>query len=264
MGAAFALLAYTELATGGAYFPPRPEVWKPLMPGLPFDWVLLALWIFHATLVSILATIALVEFDESRLPKVFYIFVLLAGLLPPLVWPELRVTFLHKRNAMAWTPDATAQQSLQYMVFGAVLGTCLGWSFDPRRSERNRVIQLAAALGAVGLFLGDATLSIVTSLVVAPAMIVLRLLTILVPFLKWTPRSSFVLTATLLTVGAWPESSLELAGKPDTDGLPALIVLITSVILVFLHLVLDYSAPFPAETTNHNEGDNAKPPLDPK
>lgn len=203
VGASFALLAWFELATGGSNLPPRADIWKPLAAGLPFDSIYLGVWLYHVTLVSLLATIALVEFDRQRLPRGFYLVALCAALLPPLVWPELRVTFSERNNAMAWAVDASTQQALQSLMYGAVLGTCLAWSFDPRASERRRLLPLATALAATGAFLGDLAMNVVAD-IVAIALVAVRLLQVgdwrTFERLPWT---MFVSLGALGAIGGW-------------------------------------------------------------
>jgi prepilin signal peptidase PulO-like enzyme (type II secretory pathway) len=221
VGAAFALLAWCELATGGANLPPRTEAWKPLVAGLPFDWVLLGVWLYHVTLVSILTAMALIEFNGTRPTRGFYIFAFCAGLLPPLAWPELHVMFASKMNRSAWTTtDVNVRLALQYLVFGAMYGTCLGWSYDPRRSERQRVIQLAAALGAVGLFLGDAAVSIVACMVAATLVLQRMLLSAGWIAAGRVPHVALVLLGTLTTIVFW--LTLRGVGRPLESGARAM------------------------------------------
>lgn len=204
MGVAFGVLAYYELATAGSIFPPRNAL-KPIATGLMFDWTLLGVWLYHVTLVSILATIALIESEGSRLTRGFFVFALCAGLLPPVIWPELRVTFSLKANAVTWAADTTVQLALRHLIIGAVLGTCIGWSFDPRRSDRARVVELGAALASVGLFLGDAILLPVAG-ILAVVVLLLRLIAIAFPVLLRAPRSAIVLPTVIYMILHWPQT----------------------------------------------------------
>jgi len=225
VGAAFALLAWYELATGGSNLPPQTHLWKPIATGLPFDSVLLSVWVYHVTLISLLVIIVLIEFDGKRLTRGFYIFAVGAGIAPPLAWTVLRV-------ASTWTTDTSARGTLLAGMIGAVLGTCLAWSFDPRRSERHRVLLFATALGVVGLFLGEPGVCF-TAIMAAVALVVFRLVNYTDFVGRGTPRSLAVLLGSLIAICYWPDVyGVELPIAPVICFLQTLIVFGICVILV--------------------------------
>jgi leader peptidase (prepilin peptidase)/N-methyltransferase len=93
VGVMFFILFWAELASGGRNLPFRvPEsrpgvMWNLFTP----QWDLIALYAFHAFLIGVLATIALIKFDKLRIPFRLGLFALVVGIVARSVWPDLSV-----------------------------------------------------------------------------------------------------------------------------------------------------------------------------
>lgn len=226
VGVAFALLAWRDLATAGSNLA-RGRDWAPFAAGLTFDAVHLGVWLYHVTLVSILATIVLIEFDGRRLPRGLFIFAFCAGLFPPLVWLALRVA-LQKSLEFGVGSDVRA------MFVAGVYGVGIAWSFDPRRSERGRLIPLATALSAVGLFLGDAAVPAATFAAAVMLMLDRIRLNTEPEAAKRFAGSAFVCVATIAIMVAWPS----LQGVGSTDQMESRVWLTCGAIAICLVMTL--------------------------
>jgi prepilin signal peptidase PulO-like enzyme (type II secretory pathway) len=149
-GAAFAALAYPELFGGGMNLP-----WAQFRPR---D-LLVFSWLYHAVLMAVLIVLALFDFDGVPAPRRSLAAGIAAGLIPPLVWPELYPVPIGGLPPPVLSGDGTLggfeqlATGLAGLACGAAFGALLEWAhtggrFGPMRGG------LALALGLCGAFLG--------------------------------------------------------------------------------------------------------------
>jgi leader peptidase (prepilin peptidase)/N-methyltransferase len=122
-GAAFAALAWVELAGGGANL--RSAV--PDGDGIAFVSMesLLYVWVYHALLAAFLIVASLFERDNARIPRGFVIAGLLAGMLPPLLnMPDLQPFLTSGRG---WLTEPAWLSQLTTECIGPLCGAAIGW-----------------------------------------------------------------------------------------------------------------------------------------
>jgi leader peptidase (prepilin peptidase)/N-methyltransferase len=155
MGAAFAWLAYAELLSGAANVPGGPlvpeagamsAVWNP-------RWELIAMFAFHAGLLSLLMAMALVDRDGQRVP---WSLVLVTVVAVAVVAWKLPVAYPERARA---TRVAELKAPIDALTGGAwgVLPLLAGWAAVRRRRRPELALLLlngAITLGTIGGFLG--------------------------------------------------------------------------------------------------------------
>jgi prepilin signal peptidase PulO-like enzyme (type II secretory pathway) len=155
MGAAFFVLAYAELFSGGANLPGGPfteatgawdTVWNP-------NWTMLRIYAYHATLLCVLMAMALIDQDRQRLPWSIVLFALAVVGVSSWQWRHL----YFERTRSIRLPEVKAQVDALYgMVWGAslwivVLGVA---TLRGKRLIAPRLSAMARASAVVGAFLG--------------------------------------------------------------------------------------------------------------
>lgn len=156
MAAAFVVLAYAELLSGGANLPSGAmietrgawdNVWN------PENGRLLGLFAFHATLLSLLMAMALIDLDRNKIPYSLVVFAALVAAVAAWAWPmwypeRMRTTYIPELKAPL---DALCGAAWGAMPWIAALAV------DRRRGRTHWALALfnvAAALGTIGAFLG--------------------------------------------------------------------------------------------------------------
>ena len=93
VGVLFFGLFWAELASGGRNLPIRDPSSRPGIMWNLFDpqWGLIGLYFFHAFLLGVLSTIALMKFDKFKIPVRFVLFTVVLGISFRWGWPELGV-----------------------------------------------------------------------------------------------------------------------------------------------------------------------------
>jgi leader peptidase (prepilin peptidase)/N-methyltransferase len=121
VGALFLTLFCAELASGGRNLPirvPNPRqgvMWNLFTP----QWDLIGLYAFHAFLMGVLTTIALIKFDKLKIPFRFAAFVVTVGIFGRVAWPHLG---LLPPTDFTLAMPARVQQPIFDLVFGFVFG----------------------------------------------------------------------------------------------------------------------------------------------
>jgi prepilin signal peptidase PulO-like enzyme (type II secretory pathway) len=155
MGATFFLLAYVELFTGASNVPGGPftemtsawhTVWNP-------NWIVLRIYIYHCTLLTLLMPMALIDQDRQRIP---WRLVLAAAIVVAYCsWSYRHLYF--ERTRTIRVPVIKAQVDA---LLGAVWGAC-PWTaamgvlyLRGRKSAAANLAPLAIAAATVGAFLG--------------------------------------------------------------------------------------------------------------
>ncbi len=215
MAVAFTLVAYHDLVCAG--HDPARALGRPVMASMLFDWAAARSWIFHCTLVSFLAAIALLESEAVRPGRGLLLLLLLSGLVPPLAWPDLRpVIGITPESGQAGAIDSLLAGA-QGLVVGLVCGAALAWGYDGRSAQRYRIVSCAAALGAAGLFLGLESLLIVITLATLMQLL-LRVAEIWRPT-GVLPRSAAMLVAAIVPIafgtGPLKRALSSMAGSDD-------------------------------------------------
>jgi leader peptidase (prepilin peptidase)/N-methyltransferase len=155
MGAAFLLLAYRELFTGGSNLPGGPfadvanaldTVWNP-------NWIVIRIYAYHAILLSALMAMALIDQDDQRLPLKLSVTSLVFAFLCAWQWRHL---YVERAPGFFRVPEIKAPVD-------AVLGDA--WAAAPwiiaagyqrlrKQHPSERLINLAWAAAIVGAFVG--------------------------------------------------------------------------------------------------------------
>lgn len=91
-GAIFWWIAQRQLLSGGANLPGWSALAQAGAHGVVFDpkWNLIGLYAWHVTLFSLLIVVALIAADQLPLPRGMWVAGLVAGFVPPLVFPFLQ------------------------------------------------------------------------------------------------------------------------------------------------------------------------------
>ncbi len=161
VGTLFFILLCFELASGGANLPiefryaRRGIMWNVLSP----NWTLIGLYFFHALLIAILSTIALIKFDRLRIPMMLVVFAVIVACGCVAKFPMLWVS--------PWPPEifesTTAFGQTGYLerltqpLSGLVIGALTGWAMHcmvdrgTRKSSQTGILIITAIVGA---FLG--------------------------------------------------------------------------------------------------------------
>lgn len=149
---AFAAIAYVELVQAGANL---PDYLLSADRVLPLD-ALVGVWVYHSLLAALLITAALFERDGSRVPTTYVVAVVVGGLVPALVFPDLQpVPFAITHAAVHADALDRSATGLVGLFAGAALGAALAWA---AAAGRWRAIidspTAIVALAGVGAFLG--------------------------------------------------------------------------------------------------------------
>ena len=222
VGSLFFLLFARELASGGTNLPlelarTRPGImWNVLSP----NWPLLGLYFFHAYLIGILATIALIKFDRLRIPARLVGFTIVLGLV-------LRISFSALTVVPWWSPFAmpgpvtSPWQRILGPGLDLVVGLLLGWAAhcviesQRPRSSTNSTSGSFCIVAIVGTYLGWQVL--VPLLILA---VLIQFFTMLIG--HWCQKNSSVmwaasyLWATVLLIGLWKH--LPALGLPSAES----------------------------------------------
>lgn len=167
MGAAFFLLAYVELFTGGANLPGGPFtaavgawniVWNP-------NWTVLQFYIHHALLLCVLMAMALIDQDRQRVPWRIVVVAIALALYAAWSWRHL----YPERTRTVRLPEVKAQvDALLGIVWGASPWVA-AWGVARLRGHAAapRLRSLALAGAVVGAFLGLRPIVRITALTAA-------------------------------------------------------------------------------------------------
>ena len=159
VGALYFILFFCELASGGRNLPmevthARPGImWNVLAP----NWPLIGLFFFHAFLVGVLATIALIKYDRLRIPRRLVLFTISVAV-------ALRFFFSTLNVVPWWSPFESPMMLPAHRILGlsvdVLVGLLVGWTIhgviEPQRMTRSpSSVSGAPAIGALlGAFLG--------------------------------------------------------------------------------------------------------------
>lgn len=210
-------LAVLELFLQGANLPSSETarvgrtVWMPL----EFRGELISIFVYHALLVCLLLTWALIEYDRQRAPFLLFAFAIFLGLSGPVAAAVVERIVEHPTvgpiaavlHPVPWTarpPAAITQigwpRLLAEPLLGGMVGLVCGVLLRPVGMSASRVPRLLAGMSVVGVFLGwQAVISValLTSI---------SLLAVAAVWPLWAePRRSaaWVLLATLVQVTLW-------------------------------------------------------------
>ncbi len=155
MGAAFFLLAYVELFSGGANLPGGPvteatgawhTVWNP-------NWIVLRIYIYHCVMLSLLMAMTLIDQDRQPVPWRLAVIGLVVVAYGSWNWRHL----YFERTRTIRTPEIKAPfDALLGVVWGASpwIAAMGGLYLRGQRAAAAPLRSLAMAGGAVGGFLG--------------------------------------------------------------------------------------------------------------
>lgn len=211
-GAAFAVLGVPELAGGGVNLP-----WAELRS----HQMLVAIWVYHAVLVSLLIALALFAIDGASVPRRFVVAGVVLGIVPPQVWPTLYPVPVDGLKGIGEFVDDLAIGGQPWAIVcvglaaGAALGAVLAIGSGNKCGSQARGA-VALALAFCGLFLGwQSALSI--ACMVTLAGLAARALGF---FLRRNvPVALFVPCATLAQIVAWrPLNNVLWWPGPYTSG----------------------------------------------
>jgi leader peptidase (prepilin peptidase)/N-methyltransferase len=155
MAAAFFVLAYAELFTGGANLSGEPifpaagawdTVWNP-------HWPLMGLFAFHGALLSLLMAMVLINQDGQRVP--WKLIVLAAALVAYASWEWPGFYPERTRSTRVWELKALVD-ALCGIAWGAMpwIAALAVYRRQGRTAHAAVLFNIAAALGTIGGFLG--------------------------------------------------------------------------------------------------------------
>lgn len=221
-GSLFFILVWRELISGGANLPdfavkPRSGImWNILSP----NWPLIGIYFFHAFLISLLATIALIKFDRLRIPQKLGWFAILIACVCRTIWPNLTI--------VSWCSPSNSPIVLGGIggrlidpITGVVVGALVGWAthqivetnpWSASRSSRSGILVVCSIVGASLGWQVVVPFLVIASLVQFFMMLLARLLV--------RPSGSMwatsCLIATLLVICLWKQ--LPVLGMPGPDS----------------------------------------------
>lgn len=126
-----------------------------------FPWDLVAVYLYHATLLSILLSWALIAFDGHKLPKLYIVLAVAIGVAGPAVNPSVQ-PIPWSSTTPTWLAARPWTTRLDTSIVGWACGLGVGltlssvWILNKRSRRRSPacVRDAMAVFGVVGLFLG--------------------------------------------------------------------------------------------------------------
>ncbi len=226
MGLLFLALAYAELLSGGANLPVRPPngrsgpLWTLFFPA----WDLLGLYVYHAALLSALATLVLLKIDRRATPLSVAIFSTAVGLVAPIIWLQLHPA------AFAAVPLDAGNAAWIGRIGDAMIDVAVGWLLgslfalgNPPGARGQRTFEgTTLALVLSGVYLGWPAAVSVALLAGAARLIVaaLSFRSFSASRLAALPPVAFPAVATLVQIVAWRRlSEIPHWPKPPGDAL---------------------------------------------
>jgi hypothetical protein len=184
-------------------------------------WDLLGIYVYHCWLLCVLVCLGLIRYDRQPAPNKLLAIGLIAGLAPPLVWPDLRPVPWSLLAEGSWRgPWSALIDGVAGMAAGVLVGGALGAAL---REPRIRGGEIRATCGAdvlVGAYLGwQAAVSM--GLLAAALFLVVSIPARCLPALSRTPLCGFVGLATFMQISAWRAlASWSWWPGPDGRALP--------------------------------------------
>jgi leader peptidase (prepilin peptidase)/N-methyltransferase len=225
-GLVLLLLAFCEPLTNGATLP----LARGLRPAEYPHWGLMA---YHFWLIAGLGAAGLMQFDRSIVPGSYWAVMLLVGLLPPTVWPDLRPLPMSPFDFHTGGTLVGLLEGLLEGLVGGAVGALLGiaaWPAAtievPRRTAHRSAVAAAAVVGAALGWQAAVGVLTVASLVFALWQLVRRggafslpwLLVVAVAVTAWIPLWRFLVIHARLKLG---ETVVELLGRYAPWYVPA-------------------------------------------
>jgi hypothetical protein len=149
---------------------------------------------FHLLLLCTMLCVVLIEYDGDRLPSTLFAPALIAGVVAPLVLPELRPV-----SSVLLTEDRLS--ALVDGSLGLAAGLVFGAVFRPAIGTRWKTGFLVT-LGVVGLFLGWQA-CVVLGLAAMAVHLLVRGTSAIFPWLQRVPPTTWLATATLFWIISW-------------------------------------------------------------
>jgi len=144
-------VVFTALCLGEAVF---EGATLPLSARMAEQTPLFGMAVYHFALFCGLGAAALMAYDGAVIPPAFWRVVLLIGLVPPLLWPDLRpVHFAISAGSYGRLAIGLADGALGGLL-GALLGAVSWPTATIRARARSGHLNAVAALASVGAFLG--------------------------------------------------------------------------------------------------------------
>lgn len=262
VGAAFFIVFWAELATGGANLPGGDDDWQWGVMRIIGEsrWDLFGLYLFQMTAFCILISASLIVYDGHRIPLKLSVFGCLVILICPVCWPPTQIQLhlwtgetsgvigsLYPLDASpAFNQLAPWLQMLSTSVFGLLFGACFGAAIDrwvrglsdAKPGDRFSAGPLVFGMAMCGGFLGwQSSLSVlglsIILLTVAHATKRLARCSCRLNWLQFTTGTMvlhIVFWKLLDSMPYWPGSSLAstwiVVGQVATIGLLAIVLTI--------------------------------------
>jgi hypothetical protein len=154
MGAAFFVLAYVELFSGGANLPEGPIteltgagdiVWN-------LRWPLIGAYVYHCAGLSTLCACALIDWDQVRLPWRLILISVLIAIIPPVLNPQMQ-------GQQSWSLTRQFGLMLGVMIMAMFLG---GLFTGLTQQTPHKLFNLVATLTIAGLFVAPSEVAVVS------------------------------------------------------------------------------------------------------
>ncbi len=205
VGLLFWGLLMTEVVPGGANLPLRTPtfhrgvIWT--VWSLPWD--LLGIYVYHCWLLCVLVCLGLIRYDRQPAPSKLLAIGLVAGLAPPLLWPDLRPVPWSLLAEGSWRgPWSALIDGVAGIAAGALVGGALAAALHEPRTRGGELKATCGAAALVGAYLGwQAAVS--TGLLAALLCLVVAILARGLLAFAHIPLCGFVGIAAFVQISAW-------------------------------------------------------------
>ncbi len=246
VGTLFVALLLIEVCSNGGNLPGPLRggrtglMWTLLTP----QWELIRIAIYHATLLTLLFTIALIQFDRQRVPARLVWFGILVGVAAGSVWPDLypvaaldevQVTSAESwfaKQGRQWTPAGIFTVAAG-LVAGAAIGLLMNAASRIAGRRRDTSSGWVGGMSLAGLFLGWQA-GLVTAVAAAGIMLLDAIVRTVTACGRPLAPAASLLIAALAVIATWRWIVELIPLRAGTGAVTSFVALVTVAIAVAL------------------------------